>query len=221
MVKNIKNNKKKIKETSRRTRRKGFQVETIGFRVPGIPSRYPNPTGDVVPINMKATFSLAADVGGGIAALLVFGKGTTSGGYLFLDDLIPGFGSLCLSYSRFLIKRVRLEARTVTATLSGGYIAMNYEPTDSNRANVPSSLTDVSNAVHYVTGTAGAPGALVVNPMDYFNDWKQCVNDSSTNDPYSTQMGVSQVFGGGFTTSAAVAAIVEVDVEAYFCGYRA
>lgn len=187
----------------------------------GIPARYPTAAGDVVPLTMKASYIAAADELGFTSAVLIFGKGVTTGDYLFLDDLIPGFGAMCNVYSRFLIRRVRMEVRTVSATLSGGYAAMNYEPTDSNRANPPTSLIDVSNSVHYAMATAGAPGVVVVSPTDYFNDWKQCVNDTATNDPYSTQMGVSQVIGGGFTPNAAAAVMVSVEVEAYFCGYRA
>jgi len=215
--------KNKIQVVSRRRRqKKQIQRQVIGsMNRFGLPSRYPPPLGDVIPVTLKASSTLAADGSGYCTGLVVYGKGVTGAGYIFLDDLIPGFGALCTVYSRFIIKQARVEVRTVTATLNGGFVAVNYEPTDSNRANPPASLSDVSNAVHYSTGTAGAPGSITFKPSDYFNDWKQCVNDSATNDPYSTQMGVSQIYGGGFTALTASALLYEVEIEAYFCGYRA
>jgi len=186
----------------------------------GIPTRYPTPVGDVVPVTFKASSTLAADASGFTSAAIIYGKGSSSSTYIFLDDLIPGFGALCNVYSRFLIRRARIEVRTVTATLNGGYVGVNYEPTDSNRAGPPANLLDVSASVNYAMATAGAPGVVLVSPTDYFNDWKQCVNDSATNDPYSTQMGVTQIIGGGFTASTASALMYEIEIEAYFCGYR-
>lgn len=220
MVQNKNKNKmrKQSKNDSGKKRRKQVQNYTAGRF--GIPTRYPSPVGDVVPVTFTASTTLSADGTGGVSAIVIYGKGVSGAGYTFLDDLIPGFGALCNVYSRFLIRRIRVEARTVTATLSGGYVGVNYEPTDSNRAGPPSTLVDVSNSAHYAMATAGVPGVITVSPTDYFNDWKQCVNDSTSNDPYSTQMGVTQIGGGGFTSLAASAIVYEVSIEAYFCGYR-
>jgi len=225
MVQNKKNQMRKQpqsqkKKTSAPRKKNGKQLQSYTAGRFGIPTRYPSPVGDVVPVTFKASTTLAADSAGAVSAIIIYGKGSSGAGYTFLDDLIPGFGALCNVYSRFLIRRVRVEARTVTATLSGGYVGINYEPTDSNRAGPPSSLLDVSASVNFAMATAGAPGAIVVSPTDYFNDWKQCVNDTATNDPYSTQMGVTQIGGGGFTALTASAIMYEVEIEAYFCGYR-
>lgn len=208
------------KNNKKRPAPRGRQLQAYMPGRFGIPQRYPSPAGDVVPVTFKASSTLAADGAGFTTGIIVYGKGSSGANYIFLDDLIPGFGALCNIYSRFLIRNVRVEVRTVTATLSGGFAAVNYEPTDSNRANPPASLLDVSAAVNYAMATAGAPGVVEVAPTEYFNDWKQCVNDTATNDPYSTQMGVSQIYGGGFTALSAAAVMYEVVIEAYFCGYR-
>jgi len=187
----------------------------------GLPARYPSPVGDVVPLTVRASGGLAADGSGVGSAMIVLGIGSSGAGYIFLDDLVAGFSALAAVYSRFMIRHAHLELRTVTATLSGGYAAANYEPTDSNRANVPSTLNDVSNAVHYSFATAGSPGVIDVSPSDYFNDWRSTATTSATLDPSDAQCGVMQMIGGGFTPLTASAMVFDLEIEVYFCGYRA
>lgn len=186
----------------------------------GLPQRYPSPVGDVIPFNMRASKELESNGGGAASMLIVLGRGTSTSSYLFLDDLIPGFGALCTTFSRFVISRIRVEARTTTNIIGGGFVGVNYEPTDSERANPPSDLVDVSNAVHYAMATPGAPAVFVARVSDYYNEWKASANEVAANhNANDTQMGVIQVYASG--AESTLVGMLNVQVEGYFCGYRA
>lgn len=210
---------KKMTKNKTRSKRAPRNAASLTGRY-GLPQRYPSPVGDVVPLTVRASGTLSADGSGNASAMIVLGTGTSGAGYIFLDDLISGFAALASVYSRFIVRAVRLEVRTVTATLSGGYAAANYEPTDSARASVPTSLIDVSNAVHYTFATAGAPGVIAVSPSDYFNDWRVTATATSLQDASGAQCGVMQIIGGGFTPSTSSAVVFDLEVELYFCGYK-
>lgn len=218
MVKQRQMVKKPTKRRSR-VRSQNSKAMSIAGRY-GLPSRYPSPVGDVVPLTVRASGTLSADETGIAAGMIVLGSGTSGAGYIFLDDLVAGYAALASVYSRFIVRHVRLEVRTVTATLSGGFAAANFEPTDSVRANVPSGLLDVSNSVHYTFATAGAPGVLEASPSDYFNDWRVPAPNSTNLDASDSQFGVMQMIGGGFTPETATAMVYDLTVEMYFCGYR-
>lgn len=212
-------NAKKMTKSKTRSKRAPRTAMTLTGRY-GLPQRYPSPIGDVVPLTVRASGALSADETGQSSAMIVFGTGSTGAGYIFLDDLLSGYAALAGVYSRFIVRSARLEVRTVTATLSGGYVAANYEPTDSARASVPSSLIDVSNAVHYTFATAGAPGVIAVSPSDYFNDWRVTASASTLLDASDAQCGVMQIIGGGFTPNTATALVFDLELELYFCGYK-
>jgi hypothetical protein len=186
----------------------------------GLPSRFPGPTNDVVPVTLKTAMILSADEIGVASGLIVYGKGASGAGYYFLDDIMAGFGSMCLTYSRFLIKRVILNGRVISNLASGGYLGMNYEPTNTNVANPPATLADVASAVHYDSGAPGVPAYLDFAPTDYFNDWRVTQGDSTLLNPTLTQMGVTQILAGGLPPSTSAGVVIDIEVEAYFCGYR-
>lgn len=211
------NGRKRTGKKGNKNKTKGRQTESLSKRF-GIPSRMPFPRGDVVPLTMRASKQLTSD-GTGVASLcLVYGRGASSGTYTFLDDLIVGFGALCPVYSRFLIKNLRIEARCISSLVNGGFTAFNYEPTDTNRSNPPSTLIDVSNSVNYDMATPGVDGCIVVRPMDYFNDWKPCVVESSAISAPETQFGVTQVLAVGALSS--VITVIDITVEVLFSGYN-
>jgi len=181
--------------------------------------RFPMSPGDIVHATFKASTPLSTGAAAlSVGLLVVFGKGTTTSTYVFADDMFTGFGALCVAYSRFLVKKITITARSVNTTVTGGFVGVNYEPTNSSVANPPSTLQDVSNAVHYTSASAGAPGVISVKPVDYFNDWRY--TEAGTDVPTNSlsQMGVSQIYGVG--PSSTLLGIIDYEVECCFTGYR-
>jgi hypothetical protein len=181
----------------------------------GLPMRYPLPTGDVVPATLKFTYTLLNNSTGNAAQTLVWGKGATTASIKFLDNVCAGFGQMALIYSRFLIKRIRLQASMTGGINAVGYIAANYEAIPSL---VPTSLADVSNAVHTLHTVATNADSFVVTPTDYYNDWRSTVGDGElTNDG---RMGTTQLYSFNAAASGVDAGIVSAEIEILFAGYR-
>jgi hypothetical protein len=186
----------------------------------GIPSRFPSCPGDIVNATFKASFALTTAVGDtSVAQLIVFGKGTSTATYTFADDLFSGFNAMCTAYSRFLVKKITIVARSCNTTTNGGFVAVNYEPTNSTVANPPASLADVSNAVHYTSASAGSPGTIVVRPTDYYNDWRYTAAGTDASSNSLSQMGVSQVIA--FGPEQTLLTVLDYEIECCFTGYRA
>lgn len=209
---------KKFKNKSRvpkgRGRNRGNQIGTLAGRF-GIPTRFPLPSTDVVPANLRVTFNLSNTATGACNVSLAYGVGATSGATLYLDDLCSGFKALSTCYSRFLIKRLQLTVRLTTPSTLGGYGIANYEAIPSA---VPTSLGDVSNARHTCEASVLMPGTLTVTPTDYYNEWRSTGGDGDlTNDG---RMGSSQISISNQGAINTEAGIVTLDMEMVFCGYR-
>jgi len=187
---------------------------SLGSRF-GLPMRYPMPANDVVPANLKFSFDLANTIAGGCLVVLAYGVGETSGSRLFLDDLCSGFKALSGAYSRFLVKRLKLEVLQTTPLTQGGYAIANFEAVPSL---VPTSVSDVANAVHVLEATPSQRGSFVCNPTDYYNDWRSTVGDGElTNDG---RMGSSQILINNQSAVAVSCALVTCELEMLFAGYR-
>lgn len=208
------NNNNKRKPRARARNQRANQVGTLAGRF-GIPTRFPIPGTDVVPANLRVTFDLANTATGACNVSLAYGVGATSGATLYLDDLCSGFKALATCYSRFLIKRLQLTVRLTTPSTLGGYGIANFEAIPSG---VPSSLADVSNARHTCEASVLTPGTFTVTPTDYYNEWRSTGGDGDlTNDG---RMGSSQISISNQAAINAQAAIVTLDMEMVFCGYR-
>jgi hypothetical protein len=157
-------------------KRQNFVGDNVISRF-GLPSRYPLPTNDVVPANFKFSFIAYNTAEFQSRVALVYGNGTTSGSTLYMSTFCAGFGSLSLIYSRFLIKRLKLEMRQITPLTEEGFGIANYEATASSSAGPPANLADVANAVHTLETSPGRVGSFVVTPTDYYNDWRVTYGD--------------------------------------------
>lgn len=214
MTKNSKAKRTKQKATATPTNRVAMSTERNG-----IPMRFPMSPGDIVHATFKASTPISTGASTSAGLLVVFGQGITTSTYAFADDFFSGFGALCQVYSRFLIKKITITVRSVNTTVNGGFVGANYEPTNSTVANPPASLQDVSNAVHYTSASAGAPGTIVVRPVDYFNDWRYTAAGTDSSSNSLSQMGVSQIYSVGPVNT--LLGVLDYEIECCFTGYRA
>nr|QDH88498.1 MAG: hypothetical protein H1Rhizo252419_000001 [Riboviria sp.] len=188
-----------------------------GSEIMIIPTRYPNPGGDVLHARFAFTVELVSNSSGVAGILLIYGSGTNAAGYGFLNGSCQGFSSLRSAYTKFLVTRLHLKSQLVSNLTAGGYLAINYEPSSSTLANPPTSILDVSNAVHTANATPGIAAILDLRPTDYYNDWRYTLAGSDANSNILSQMGVTQVYGTGPVSSTI--GVLEVELDIAFAGY--
>lgn len=184
----------------------------------GLPMRFPSPVGDVTPANFKFTLGLANTAANACAVVFIFGNGTTAGSTLYMSTFCSGFGSMSLVYSRYLIRRLRVGVTQTTPITSGGYFIANYEATSSSSSLPPVSVADVSNSRHVVEGNPANPRSYTVTPTDYYNDWRATYGDGSSTS--TSQMGTTQVLVSNSSAVAVECALLTVEADIIFCGYR-
>lgn len=173
------------------------------------------PTSDVVPANFKFSIGLANTEAGACLVTLAYGVGVTSGDHLFLDEFCSGFKALASAYSRFLIKRIKLDMLQTTPLTLGGYGIANYEAIPSN---VPADVADVSNAVHVLECTPGQRGSFVCYPTEYYNEWRSTGGDGESDN--AGRMGSSQILINNQAASGVSCALLTGELEMVFSGYR-
>lgn len=203
------------KNKQRNTRR-----NVMTRQVSRIPSNYPKAPGDTITTPFKFTSILSVPAGSNtVGKLIVLGKGTTTGDYIFLNTYSAQFLAMSGFSSRWMITDLNVQVR---ATGIGGnsntFIAASYIPSDTGVDNPPTSLADVSQAVHYAESSLGTTGNMRIRPTDYYNDWKQ-VND--TTDDSDRQVGLIQLYGSGTPGSEGVTAgVYTISGTMVFCGFR-
>lgn len=203
----------KQRQMTKKTKTKARVVKS------GIPMHYPKAPGDTMVMPFKFTSILTIPTSSSTAGkLLVLGKGTSSGDYIFFNDLCAPFATVIGMTSRWMITNLSVEVR---ATGVGGaantFIAASYIPSNSGVDNPPASLAEVSQAVHYAESSLGTVGKFQVRPTDYFNDWRQ-VEDTDSSD---AQAGLIQLYGSGYPGSNPQSAgVYTVSGVLHFCGFK-
>lgn len=192
-------------------------------RVVRLPNHYPRAIGDeaIIPFHATDLIIIPGSTGGStntVAELLVLGKGTSTTGYTFLNSVSSVFSANAVCYSRWMVTNLKVVVR---ATGVGGtantFVAASYIPSNSTVENPPVSLAELSQSNHYAESSLGTVGSFVVNPADYFNDWRQ-ITDTDDSD---AQAGVIQLYGSGVGgTGAQTAGVVSISGNLHFCGLR-
>jgi len=202
-----------VKSRRRRKRVNGYVVPR------GLPSYFPNAPGDQATIDFKFTniIEVAASAVSS-SGILYLGVGSSSPGLTYLSNYSALFAANAGCYTRFMVEALDVELR---ATGVGGnantFVAASYIPTTSSLDGIPSSLSEVSQAIHYCESALGTIGHFKVRPCDYYNDWR-IINNADDNDK---QCGAIQFYGSGSNTSSAVTAgVLTVSGRIHFCGLR-
>lgn len=222
------NNKNKVKSGKKQNKlnktrknrgvgRNGFVTQSINGKV-NLPTRFPRPVGDIVAMNMGASYPLINTAGATASYLFVYGYGTSTAQYKFLNDVISGFSNLANCYSRFIITDLEISAFMVTPLTGGGVVHVNYEPSSSGTASPPTSSPNVSNSVHYAVGIPGERATIKFNASEYYNDWRTTYNDG--NNETVNEQGVTQVFCTNDNIIGSLVAYVDIRCRILFAGYR-
>lgn len=189
-------------------------VNAIGNAYSGL-KRYPMVDGDTVVTTVRlsktstsAVSPAAAEFGG----LIVLGRGTDAAGYTFLNNLSIAFEGLSKAYTRFMVLSIKVNARSIGGS-TNAIGAISYIASNSTVQNPPTNLQEATQAVHATQHAFGAPGYLHVKPMDYFGDWRFCV-DSDDSD---AQAGLLQHFNI-CSTNGALMALYDIELVVAFCG---
>jgi len=168
----------------------------------------------------KFTALLLIPAGSGtVGKLLALGRGTNTGDYIFLNTMSAQFAAMQDISSRWMLTNLKVQVRaTGIGGSSNTFIAASYIPSNTGIDNPPSSLQEVSQAVHYAESSLGTTGDLQVRPTDYFNDWRQVTD---TVDASDSQAGLIQLYGSGTPGSEGVTAgVYTVSGNLVFCGFR-
>lgn len=185
----------------------------------GLPSRFPSAPGDQTSINFKSTILVTVPSGSGtVGDLLVMGVGTGVPNVAYLSEVSQLFAANIQCYSRWMIEKLTVQLR---ATGVGGsantFVAASYIPSNTSQDAVPTSLSEVSQAINYAESALGTVGQFTTKPCDYYNDWRM----SDNGDPNDKQAGLIQIYGSGPGGSSSVTAgVLTVSGVIHFCGLR-
>jgi len=209
-------NKNSSQKRSKNKNKGRLKKNSIGGKNPlGVPARYPLVPGDSITTHIRMSFianSPALPAASNDTGLIILGRGTNSTGYYFLSNGSAAFGSLSNAYQRFMVTNLRVRARAVGGT-TNSVGAISYIPGNSTVQNPPLTISEVSQATHVAQYTWGAPGTFVVQPMLYYGDWKNCID----NDDSDSQAGLIQYYANGSTASS-ILAIFDIELDVAFAG---
>jgi len=206
----------KARNRRRNRRQNSPMVSTVGR----IPSHYPRAPGDTMSMPFKFTGLLLIPAGSGtVGKLLVLGKGTNTGDYIFLNTICAQFNAMQAISSRWMLTDLKMQVRaTGIGGSSNTFIAASYIPSNSGIDNPPTDLLEVSQAIHYAESSLGTVGNLSVQPTNYFNDWRQVTDSVDASD---SQAGLIQLYGSGTPGSEGVTAgVYTISGNLVFCGLR-
>jgi hypothetical protein len=204
---------------TKRGRAKKRAASPMFSGVPALPSIFRG-VGDVNAVRLKTSYSLVNRTTGLANYLLAVAPiSITTPGYIGLANIFPILTGMAAQYSRFMVGRVALQLVPVTAATAGGYVALNYEPSDSTLASPPTLLSDVASAVHSDIAQVTEIAAISFDASDYYNDWRQ-VSDVSGAAQSLSQAGVIQLWGANTGVAGDIAAIFQIEIDVHFCGFR-
>lgn len=172
-------------------------------------------------MRVRTSFALANKTAGTAPFLLVMNPGSISGAsdYAGLGNYFTSLAAMTSQYSRFMISRLRVEATPTTAATNGGFIAINYEPTNSTRAIPPVTVRDVLTSTHSDVAQVTQTAAIECKPSDYFNTWLFTIG-AAAGDQYDIA-GATQIMGVNSEISAINVGLITIEVDIHFAGLRA
>lgn len=140
--------------------------------------------------------------------------------YSSLGNYFPVLVGLRSSYARFMISRLKVTVLCTSPYTGGGFIAANFESDNTGVSGPPTSLGDVTNALHSCVSTPGAPRTYTCVVADYFNDWRSATTSSTAGAAEEIDAGVIQLYGTNNSAKGVGVALLTIEVDFYFSGYR-
>lgn len=193
-------------------------VKANSNKIVQLPREFLRGVQDLYPMHLKGVIGLAnSGAFTCTAGVALMPQTTASSSYVGLGTYFPILNTMRASFTEFMITRVRVHVMCVSPLTGVGFLAFCYEATDSARNALPVSITDASG-VYSAVASPGAPASIVFNTADYNNQW--LTTYSAAADQRSEEAGVIQFFGENSSIIAAPAAVVNLEVDFFFKGYR-
>jgi len=192
----------------------------VTTRVTSLPAMFPKfPDQFVLRLRHTTSFVGAADTS---SVLYVYSPlSISTAGYTSIGHEYPMVAAMALQYSRYSISRVVAVATPTMPATSGGYLAINYEPTNSSVAEPPGSVSDVTTSVHSEVAQVTESAGVEVKPTDYFTTWLPTTYTAGSGVSEAfTQSGVTQVYCRNGDTSGKANFLLTVEVDIHFAGLR-
>jgi len=214
-------NKPKTRTTgalaSRGRPRKPAAVTT---RVTPLPAMFPKfPDQFVLRLRHTTSFIGSTDTS---ALLYVYSPlPITTTSYTSIGYEYPMVAAMALQYSRYAISRASAVATPTMPATSGGYLAINYEPTNSGVAGPPGGISDVTTSVHSDVAQITESAGVEVKPTDYFTTWLPTTFTAGSGGTEAfTQSGVTQVYCRNGDASGKANFLLTIEVDIHFAGLR-
>jgi len=177
--------------------------------------------GDEFGVRLRSTLSISNTTTN--ASSLIIGltpNVITASGYKGLGNIFTMLPGISSSYAHFMISRLSAEVTPVTAVTAGGLVAVGFEADDTNTSGPPANLSDVCTAVHSDVAQVTETACITLKPAEYYNAWCNCTTTTGSATSLS-QCGAVQVLGLNSAANGDPVAVLMMELDIWFSGYRA
>lgn len=187
-------------------------------RIMKVNSRFSWPADDYTCIHVRSTRSHASTTSSTTGTCFILDPTLISaGGYVSLGAYSPLVVAMSTSYSRYMVTDVTFKVTLTTPITNGGFLAVGFEPDNSNVSGPPTTVADATTSVHSDLAQVGASAVVHLDPSQYFIDWRPTLTSGGT--VPDNQCGVFQVYADSGSTGS-VTYLLEVDAKVHFVGFR-
>lgn len=132
-----------------------------------------------------------------------------------LKNISSTFEHLYGLYRQFKINAIAVKIAPITASTSGGYVAVGYEP-DASQGN-PTGLSGVTDHSAHVVVPSGTVDYLYLTPPHLPRDFK-AVTDNAGLPRIDTSFGSFQVYGDNASAASVAVAVIDLALDITFTG---
>lgn len=185
-----------------------------------LPPSFTHNKADIFPMHLRGTTGLSNLTTGLLSRMIALtpAETVTQTASFGLGTVFPVLNNIRSSFTEFMITRLTCVVTPVTPTTDVGFIAMCFEATDSARNAPPSSVQDASSGTHSAVATPMHPASITFNCVDYNEQW--LTTYTSAADQRSEEAGVIQFYGANGGAAGGTVAIVTLELDIFFTGYR-
>ncbi len=210
-----------ISTASTKTKRRRAKMKTTA---PSVRAVTPLPKiyrviGDSMALRLRTSTNIVntgTGIGSYILSLFIGNIGTAQ--YLGLGNIFPMLPGMGTQYAHFMVSHLKVQLVPTSPATSGGYVALSFEPDDTATSGPPSTLQDVSSAVHSDVAQVTEIAGIELNPSDYYNDWRSTTTPGASNQ--GSTAGVVQVWCSNNSASGVGVAILQIELDIHFSGFR-
>lgn len=177
---------------------------------------------DSLTVHVRGTASVQVDITTGIGKAIIVLNPTnnTLTGVTTLGGLAPVVAGMASNYERFMVSNLTVRPVMTTGYMGGGYIAANFEASNTYHTTLPIGLSDVTRSRHYAMSTPFVQEEYVVQPQTYYADWRECRWDPASVGATDSQAGLITIYANTTAEIATEIGVIEVTATVHFTGLR-